>query len=156
MLSIGAAVKRIRERLGKTQLELSAMVGVRENSVWRWEKDASRPSGIALVQLMELAEGEEKEPLARALKLDLGTRVDLTDGWREIPGTGSWLPREILRTRSWPLSDSFAEGTYEPPTAEIISLWKQYKHNRKALKHFRDAAAFLRVQLAGLDKKKDE
>jgi len=91
MLSIGTAVKRIRERLGKTQLDFSTMVGVRENTVWRWEKDAARPGGIALIQLIELAEGEEKEPLARLLALDLGAhRVDLNDGtWRELRGSGA-------------------------------------------------------------------
>ena len=89
MLSIGTAVRRIRERLGKTQVEFAALLGCQEITVLRWEKDAFKPRGIALMQLIDLAEEEEKEPLALQLALDIGPRrVDLTDStWREIPGS---------------------------------------------------------------------
>lgn len=110
MLSVGAAVKHIRERLGKTQVEFATMLGCREITVLRWEKEAFKPSGIALIQLINLAEGEEKEPLARLLALDIGTRrVDLRDGtWGEIPGA--------FRGRS-------AEAAYEPTEQIDRSHW---------------------------------
>jgi transcriptional regulator with XRE-family HTH domain len=97
MFSIGMAVKHIRARLGKTQLEFATMFGCRENTVRRWEHDEFKPRGIALIQLIDLAEGEEKEPLALELALDIGPRrVDLTDGtWREIPGSAGPLAGSV-------------------------------------------------------------
>src|SRR5580658_7544593 len=75
MLSIGTAVKRIREHLGKTQLEFAAMLGCRANTVSRWERGAVKPSGIALIELIDLAEGEEKELLARVLAREMGPDI---------------------------------------------------------------------------------
>src|ERR1017187_2336131 len=92
MLSIGTAVKRIRERLGKTQVEFASMLGCRQVTVWRWEKDAFKPNGFTLIQLIDWAEGEEKEPLAHQLALDLRTPIDIYDGtWREIAQSGAAL-----------------------------------------------------------------
>ena len=76
MFSIGTAVKRIRERLGKTQAEFAAMLGCWANTVSRWERGAVKPNGFTLIQLIDWAEGEEKEPLARQLALDLRTPID--------------------------------------------------------------------------------
>ncbi len=44
MLKIGKRVKRIRKRLGKTQVEFAKMLGVKNPvSVSRWENDEARP-----------------------------------------------------------------------------------------------------------------
>lgn len=34
-----AAVRRIRERRGETQLQYAQHLGVKENTVWRWEHE---------------------------------------------------------------------------------------------------------------------
>jgi putative transcriptional regulator len=39
MVMIGADVRKIRERLGLTQEQLAARVGVHKNTVARWERD---------------------------------------------------------------------------------------------------------------------
>jgi DNA-binding transcriptional regulator YiaG len=49
----GAEVRRIRRRLGLTQVELAARIGVHWNSVARWERDVVRIT----------------EPVARLLRL---------------------------------------------------------------------------------------
>jgi transcriptional regulator with XRE-family HTH domain len=64
---IGAAVKGIRERLGKTQREFAVMLGCRANTISRWERGSMKPAGLALIELIDLAEGQEKERLARDL-----------------------------------------------------------------------------------------
>lgn len=153
MLSIGAAVKGIRERRGKTQLEFAAMLGCRANTVSRWERNAVKPSGIALIELIDLAEGEEKNLFARALASEMGPDIEalssLIDEKLLVQAARSQLYEVLASPKVIALLREYFGG---PPMSEIFSLWERYKGNRKALQHFRDAAAFLRVQLASIDK----
>lgn len=48
------AIRSLRERLGLTQAELAARLGVSFASVNRWENGQSRPSGMAVAQLERL------------------------------------------------------------------------------------------------------
>ncbi len=48
-------IKSLREALGMSQEDLAAAVGVRGQTVWRWEAGRSKPSRLALVKLHEIA-----------------------------------------------------------------------------------------------------
>jgi transcriptional regulator with XRE-family HTH domain len=58
----GDEVRRIRQRLGLTQAELSERLGVAANSVARWERNEMRirPTAAALLRLMARIEGRGK------------------------------------------------------------------------------------------------
>jgi len=61
---IGEELKAVRMQLGLTQEELGERLGVRKNTVWRWENDQRRvPETVArLVQyLTREARAERKE-----------------------------------------------------------------------------------------------
>jgi transcriptional regulator with XRE-family HTH domain len=152
-LSIGAAVKSTRERLGKTQLEFAAMLGCRANTVSRWERDAVKPSGIALIELLNLSKGEERDLVVRALMRETGPDIGYISALVEESVSAkharSQLADAIANPKVVALLREYFGG---PPMSEILSLWEQHKGNQKALKHFRDAAAFLRVQLANMER----
>ena len=133
------AVKRMRNRFGKTQEEFAEMVGCRANTVSRWERGEITPSGLALIRLIDMADAEERDCLKRWLLRD-GT-------WREMPGGGAWTRTISARGAFRKLKHRDAHT----PAAEILSLWERYKGNRKAIQYFVDAASFLRVQLAKME-----
>ena len=47
-------IKKIRKKLGLTQVELAARLGVDPITISRWERRLSRPSKLALHQLENL------------------------------------------------------------------------------------------------------
>ena len=157
MLSTGAAVKRTRERLGKTQLEFAAMLGCRGNTVSRWERDAMKPAGIALIELIDLAEGEEKDRLTRDLAREMGPDVAALSSLIEQGVLAKIARAQLAELIDYPKVIALLREYFGgPPISEIFSLWERHKGNRKALKHFWDAAAYLRVQLANMTEKKDQ
>jgi DNA-binding transcriptional regulator YiaG len=52
---IGAEIKRLRTRMGLTQAELAAELGVTENTVARWEREEMKMSEPAVRLLRSLA-----------------------------------------------------------------------------------------------------
>lgn len=50
----GESIRKLRERLGLTQAELAARIGVSWRSVARWEAGDSTPSPLARAQLEKL------------------------------------------------------------------------------------------------------
>ncbi len=49
-------IKALRKRLGRTQAECAAALGVARNTVARWEMGASQPRGLSLKALLALYE----------------------------------------------------------------------------------------------------
>ena len=62
-----ARIKQYRARLGLTQTELAARLGVSFATVNRWENGQTKPSPLSWQQLVRLDEGEsvvaEEEPV---------------------------------------------------------------------------------------------
>jgi DNA-binding XRE family transcriptional regulator len=54
-LTCGDVVKRIRKRLGLTQVELAKKIGASEVSVIRWENSKCKPMAFYERQILELA-----------------------------------------------------------------------------------------------------
>jgi transcriptional regulator with XRE-family HTH domain len=149
MRSIGTIVKAIRKRSGKTQVEFAAALGTSGNTVSRWERDAMKPAGISLAQLISRAEGDDREALVREMNL-LGNQPDA----RSSPAVIALVNymADIFQPETAAALRALYESQHGGAIADILSLWEQHKDNWKALKHFRDAAAFLRVQLMNIDK----
>lgn len=62
-MSLGAAIRQAREAKGLTQPELSERLGVRTETVWRWEHNHTLPlrSKIALEAILGPIEAEVTE-----------------------------------------------------------------------------------------------
>ena len=150
----------MRMRLGKSQAELAATLGCQRNTVTRWEMDLVKPSPVMLMLLSDLAVEEERSPLTEELAGHVGALMQLTRGavQRQLTAVAAWLdnPQNAALVQKFfeesPPNER-RQKQAENPIGEILSLWAQYGANRNALKYFRDAAAFLRVQLAGMDGK---
>jgi len=53
---LAGKIKELREKLGLTQEQFAAKVGVTFSTVNRWESGRSKPSPLAMRQIMELME----------------------------------------------------------------------------------------------------
>lgn len=69
-----AAIKALRQRLSLTQYALSNLLGVRRETVVRWENDLARPHPGHRQRLQELAMAEA-EKLAKAYENGTGREV---------------------------------------------------------------------------------
>ena len=165
MIGIPAVVRQIRKRLGETQAEFAWVLGVAQNTVSQYETGQIAPSLKALSVLYEYAEGdEEKAALVEATSKELLPR--------SVDQSPSQIIERLKKLAAPPLSTAQRATLKYPPQLasfllltvkvvdgelvldknilEILHLWADHAGNRKASRHFRDAAAFLRVQLQPL------
>lgn len=54
-------LKKLRAKLGITQGELAALLGVSGNAAWQWEADRARPRGKTLKAIQELGKAGKRE-----------------------------------------------------------------------------------------------
>jgi transcriptional regulator with XRE-family HTH domain len=180
MMPVAEAVKTLRVRLGKTQAEFASILGVQRNTVNRWEMGKFAPGIFVLFNLHRLATGgiEEEvfaEETKRQIFANAGIQVDPElaiegniEEWRpwisKLEAASSIIER-LPRLRR-PRKDEADPNELRFATAAgriltglkrldrsmvaILNLWAKHGTDRRAAKHFRDAAAFLRVQLANL------
>lgn len=91
-LLTGREVRFLRRRMDMTQAELAKVLRTDVQTVARWEKGQSKPSGPAdglmrMVYLLETGEGIDEEFLEQLTDLDVGETLPLTfedtaEGWR--------------------------------------------------------------------------
>jgi len=55
----GLELRMLREGAGLTRAKLAELVGVSEQTVWRWESGRVRVRGVALVALVSVLQGKE-------------------------------------------------------------------------------------------------
>ncbi len=58
---LASMIKNLRSRLGLTQEQFAAKVGVTFSTVNRWENERGAPSPLALRRIEELMEGTKQE-----------------------------------------------------------------------------------------------
>jgi transcriptional regulator with XRE-family HTH domain len=85
MSSMGATIKAIRKRLGKSQEEFARVLACRHNTVSRYELDKFVPGTGALVRPYDLALPGEKKLLAEEIKRQIGTGIVSRDATIEAP-----------------------------------------------------------------------
>jgi len=59
-INLARKIRDLRSRLGLTQEQFAAKVGVTFSTVNRWESGKSKPSPLAMRQIEELCEGLKK------------------------------------------------------------------------------------------------
>jgi transcriptional regulator with XRE-family HTH domain len=161
-VEIPAVVRQIRKRLGETQTEFAWVLGVAQNTVSQYETGQIAPGLKALSALYEYAEGNnEKAVLVEATRRELLPRPGEQDPALIVERLKK-LARPSLNTAQraalrYPpqlagflvLTTKILDGeiVLDESIMEILHLWADHAGNRKVSRHFRDAAAFLRVQL---------
>ena len=119
MSLLGETLKIRREERGLGQEELAAQLGVRQQTVSRWEKGLALPRPARVVQLAS-ALGLDGEHLQRlAGYLPERERSDAAEPWLEVYGRMPELTRTelmLLLDRAWQELRS-REGLSPPGTA---------------------------------------
>lgn len=89
----GAAIKRLRARLGASPVELAALLGVTQPTVYRWEsfRGAVPPIGLAQRQLLLLI-GLPKPPDAARI-MEALRKSGVPAAWAYITSPFATVPR---------------------------------------------------------------
>lgn len=66
-MKLPEAIGSIRRRAGKTLMEIAKEVGVRHPTFSQYESGKAKPSPKVLLRLLEMAEGEERQPILEEL-----------------------------------------------------------------------------------------
>ncbi len=66
-MKLPEAIASIRRRAGKTLMEIAKEVGVRHPTFSQYESGKAKPSPKVLLRLLEMAEGEERQPILEEL-----------------------------------------------------------------------------------------
>ena len=163
---LGKAIRSIRVRLGKTMVEFASLIGAKQSTISRYEASKLTPGRPVLILLLQLAEGTEKAPILRALGIEQKTVQDLEsrqliealqtfERYLESSGQSS-KARHTKRDDGTELVD-FANAAkriilaYEdvdPSMTVILNFWHTFGADPGAREVFRNAAAYLDVELA--------
>jgi len=161
MNPIAKMVAKIRERLRESQEQFAERLKIQQTTVSRYESGKSVPRPPVLMQLYALALPAERRALTEALgrqwvAVESAAEKGALSGWEPVSQErAGWEPVGFDRRT---LSKSLAPirmakktpNKTEDPITEIHALWAQYGSDPRAVEFFRDAAAYLRVQLSGL------
>lgn len=78
-MGIGYRIKEARERLGLTQTELGAMIGVTGSAITNYEKETSHPKEQIIYKLMETLNIDANYLFQDAVKLKTSNNVSLLE-----------------------------------------------------------------------------
>lgn len=78
-MGIGYRIKEARERLGLTQTELGAMIGVTGSAITNYEKETSHPKEQIIYKLMETLNIDANYLFQDAVKLKSSNNVSLLE-----------------------------------------------------------------------------
>jgi transcriptional regulator with XRE-family HTH domain len=163
MTPLATRIRQIRARVAKNQTEFAHILGCGQNSVSRYEAGDVVPRPAVLLRLYDLALDDEKQLIAEHLKLALGTYILGSEATvdadieeiRPLFAGGEDLAQILFNRRnvgfgSVVFSIARGSGRIDESLIEILELWHRHGADPKSKQYFRDAAGFLRVQLARL------
>lgn len=111
----GARLRRLRKARGISQVELSEMTGIAQETISRYEKGSRTPiwetvqtleealgPDVALTQTAIVGLGRVRESLAAFLETDEAAALEITEEEQEAMGAHTWLGAdEEPTTRAW-------------------------------------------------------
>jgi transcriptional regulator with XRE-family HTH domain len=175
-MTLGEAVKQVRKRLGKNQLEFARMLGCQRNTISRYELGTFSPGPLTLMNLLQFAEsaGLKAAPEVEVISRELREQYDkgLMGGAGTLEETVALMRPHlgIMRSADEILSIlpefkrmDFGFRQFVPAVAQVIHecatvdqsvtdilmMWKAHCSNEAAPQFFRDALGFLRARLWG-------
>lgn len=170
-MRLPAAIRQLRERLGKSQAEFAHLLRCSQNSVSRYESGQVSPGLGPLLRLHDISKGEERDFFAAQIKTELAPRygfnpaasIDVLRGVIEDAAIEDLFLQNIppSRHREWqPLAEVIAallstDRIVDESVVEILRLWERNYNSPRVKALLRDIVGYLRVQLAapGGDKK---
>jgi transcriptional regulator with XRE-family HTH domain len=148
-------------------IEFAEMVGARQSTISRYEAGKLLPRRPALLLMLQLAEAEERWPILNAL----GVCRESAEGWSELrliealrtferyieaAGSKGETPLGLTSGRSLELFAAAAKKAIleyqdiDLSVSSIVTLWLKHGRNPEAVKFFRHAEAYLKVELTTL------
>jgi transcriptional regulator with XRE-family HTH domain len=156
ILSVGNAIFAIRKRMKKTMVEFGRIIGANHGTVSRYESEKVPPSNSMLILLLLLAEGEEKEPLLKAL--GIGDDAEIQGAYQHALNSLLEYGRRAGRSQSKSTKEAglrkFVEEAAAIATsgisldlavAEVLRRLRTPKASRQIQAHFRTFLACLDV-----------
>lgn len=161
MPPLGPTIRAIRKRLGKTMVEFAEMIGCKQSTVSRYESGKLVPGRSVLILLLQRARGSERQPVLDAL----GVSGTVPAGWSERQLLTALRPFEDYLAvsgsarRHAPSSTSLASFAsaaqrivtggrqVDPALVSILQQWTAHHSDPRAIPHFQNVAAYLKVQL---------
>jgi transcriptional regulator with XRE-family HTH domain len=160
------AIRHMRKRLGKNQAQLAQILRCRQDTVSRYERGRLAPSPIVLVNLLSLADPEEKAAFkgqlaeysrrglisptvegfteaVRTLRAEIQLSWELMDlvpeAKRGAPGFGHFIPAVAHIIEEC--------AAVDPSIPEILQLWAAHHEKPQTTVLLRDALGYLRNAL---------
>ncbi len=173
MMTVGQAVRSLRKRLGKNQLEFAELLSCQRNTVSRFELENLPPGPLILMRLLQIAKSsgdspDEEAAITRELKSryeqgEIGGTVDvdalvsritpLLEELRRADVIMSALPMEKILDFGFrqfvPAVAHIIEkcDTVDQSVTDVLQLWAAHSKNKEVVEYFREAAGFLKGQL---------
>ena len=160
MLTIAEAVRSIRTRRRTKLTEFAKLIASDPGTISRYESGAIAPSKAALLVLLLLAEGDEKQPILDALgvvddsKIQedfAGARQALEEYCRSSRKRSGKTKQNLVLAEFAKEAVAIVTGreAVEPSLVKLVQLWRQYGSDSRIHQHFRTAFSYLEVALTG-------
>jgi len=164
-MKISELVRGMRERLRMSQSQFAATLRCSQNSISRYESGLVEPGLEVLLALHDIGNAEEKHILTSQIKKHLattgrffseGASVENLRGLIQDSAVEDLLLRGVhpAHRAEWqPFMTEVSRliGTdrgIDESLVELLRLWADHSGDSRARKIFRDAAAYVRVQLS--------
>ncbi len=164
MMTLGQTIRHIRKRMTLNQKDFATRLGVASNTISQYETDTVVPSSSVILQMLRLADGEERNPLLKVLAGletepladDKGALFDhIREVQRQMDGMADKLrlrtpedEAEVLRLRfAEAASQVLKSGVLSRPVVGLLNLWLQYQRHPGAEMIFGRAEAFIEVEI---------
>lgn len=156
-MPLAETIHSIRKRLKLTQSEFGKRIGVRANTVSQYENGLILPGRSALLLLLPLAEGDEREPILEALgevpsemqlwEADINRRVD--EAHEELVKVVAKMEGgQRARERFFDLAMRIVRSSRTPlPLIRALELWDQYADSSDAREVYEEAVMALATNL---------
>ena len=148
-MGIGYRIKEARERLGLTQTELGAMIGVTGSAITNYEKETSHPKEQIIYKLMETLNIDANYLFQDAVKLKTSNDVSLLE--YELV-----KKYRVLDSHGKEMVDFTLEKEYERSVAEkkknnnVVSMTvresSDYQVNAAHADNYKDAPDELKIE----------
>ena len=170
-MKIAQVVREIRERLDKSQSQFAAILRCSQNSISRYESGQVEPGLEVLLALHSIAKGHEfdQSPYRQAIETSIknhlaargqffstGASIENLRGVIQDSAIEDLLLKDVNpdKRADW---HAFLEvvvnllatdRVVDDSLVELLSLWAAHSPDHRLRKVFRDAAAYVRVQLS--------
>lgn len=157
MPPVSRAIRSIRQRRGESMVQFAERLGLTQGSVSRYEAGKLQPSRSILLLLLQLAEGDEREPILEALgevpsemqlwEADLNRRVDearkeLSEFFAKMEGG------QRARERFFDLAMEIVRSGRTPlPLIRAMELWRDHAGSSAAREVYEEAVMALATDL---------